>query len=774
MSLLMTGLVALNMGCGDDGSGSSGDGGGGDGGVDAQPCGSDLDCKGDFYCDETAGVCVGWGTTAGEAYDPSCVREAVPGVFFPGVQCEWLGPPPNDPYPEHKNVLSTPMVVTFGGGADPELARPSIVFVSYNYTDGGAESCVGTNPAYYGVIRVIDGRTCEQQATIAAPPIVASSSVAVGDLTGDGVAEIVAARVGGGLVAFQQDGMGGFGILWQTTSNFGAGACDWAGPSIHDLDDDGSPEVLFYGAVFDADGNSLDESLGLLSPVGATTGYIPVVADVDADGRPELVTGAGIYGWDVVNTQWVLEQALGQVMQVAVADLGTFGADPASDDRGTLDGIAEIVGVANGTIAVYTIGGRAVFGAALPAFGGGPSGRGGPPTIADFDGDGRAEMATAGATAYTVFDLDCRGTPQATTCASLRTDGVLWSQPSQDLSSNMTGSSVFDFEGDGRAEAVYGDECFTRVYDGTTGAVVYSRFRTSCTWYENPVIADVDADYNAEIVITSNTNCAIDCDSRDPNGPPPVIDPLFSGVACFDESDCPAATTCLRDAPTDPLGKCRCAVDADCGGDGFVCGDPATGALPSGKVCLAAHGGPATATGVRVIADGLDRWVNTRRIWNQHAYAVTNVEEDGAIPRTSTWMRNWTVPGLNNFRQNAPGDGVGGARSPDLTVRGLGATCVTPGVAQIDVDVCNRGTEPVADGLAITVYAGAPPATVACVATTERDLFPGSCQKATCTWAWAQEARDLVAVADDAKGEAANTECREDNNTFVRPAVSCP
>ena len=57
-------------------------------------------------------------------------------------------------------------------------------------------------------------------------------------------------------------------------------------------------------------------------------------------------------------------------------------------------------------------------------------------------------------------------------------DGVLWVQPSQDASSNVTGSSVFDFDGDGQAEAVYRDECFIRVYNGrtavTTAAAIVS------------------------------------------------------------------------------------------------------------------------------------------------------------------------------------------------------------------------------------------------------------------------------------------------------------
>ena len=42
----------------------------------------------------------------------------------------------------------------------------------------------------------------------------------------------------------------------------------------------------------------------------------------------------------------------------------------------------------------------------------------------------------------------------------------------------------------------------------------------------------------AEIVIGSNTNCDIDC---------PSVDPIFDGISCFDEADCPGNTTCGRD-----------------------------------------------------------------------------------------------------------------------------------------------------------------------------------------------------------------------------------
>lgn len=714
-------------------------------------CGINADCVGDTYCDNME--CIPWGVGPGGDKDPACKRDPIPGVFFPGAQCEWTAPPAGDAFPDHRNVLATPMVATLYHAG--EFFVPSIVFTSYNFDDGGAESCAGTNPDYYGVIRVIDGKTCAQQATISSPSVVASASVALADLGGrDATPEIVAARTQGGLVAFTLNAASTWEVLWQTTSTFADAECDWAGPSIHDLDDDGHPEVLFYGNVYDgATGAVIDESLGNVSAM--PDGFLPVAADVDGDGVIELVTASELYAWDKVARKWTPKAALPATSgHTAVADFGTF-PQTGADDRATKDGIAEVAVVISGNVKVFNIYGREVFAANMIGIGTNPAvGNGGPPTIADFDGDGRVEFATAGASAYHVFDLDCVGTPDPTTCPSMRTDGIAWVKQSQDFSSNVTGSTVFDFDGDGRAEAVYGDECFTRVYDGLTGTVLYSRFRTSCTWFEQPIVVDTDNDYNAEIVTTNNANCAVSC---------PAMDPIFDGVQCFDSADCPQAAPCEREQASDALGRCRCSIDADCGGDGFVCADPIAGPSSVGKVCRASHPGT-DLQGVRVLADSVDRWVNTRPIWNQHAYSVTNVDSNGLVPRTSQWLRNWTQMGLNNFRQNAPGDGETAGAIPDLTVRSANVSCdASP---TITADVCNRGTEPVAPGLPVAVYDSND--MLRCQTLTTDRMQPGNCLTVSCSWTGPNGAG---AVVVDSSG--ANLECREDNNDLAI-SVNCP
>jgi hypothetical protein len=180
--------------------------------------------------------------------------------------------------------------------------------------------------------------------------------------------------------------------------------------------------------------------------------------------------------------------------------------------------------------------------------------------------------------------------------------------------------------------------------------------------------------------------------------------------------------------------------------------------------------------GIRVYHDSLDRWVGSRTIWNQHAYDVTGINEDGTVPRTSAVTPNWTIDGLNNFRQNIQGD-FRPDHSPDLTGGGgtFGDTCENDDDLPLFTRVCNRGTNPVADGVAVEFFDGDPDAggTLACSAVTVRNLMPGECELVTCTWLEAPtiDGRDITVVVDPA-GE--RSECEEGNNRAVISDVVCP
>jgi hypothetical protein len=77
---------------------------------------------------------------------------------------------------------------------------------------------------------------------------------------------------------------------------------------------------------------------------------------------------------------------------------------------------------------------------------------------------------------------------------------------------------VFDFNGDGAAEVVYSDEVHLWMYDGTTGTnLIPDTCNTSGTLWEYPVIADVDNDGQADIVIPSNAY-ALSCNGTKQSG----------------------------------------------------------------------------------------------------------------------------------------------------------------------------------------------------------------------------------------------------------------
>src|SRR6185503_5460609 len=114
-----------------------------------------------------------------------------------------------------------------------------------------------------------------------------------------------------------------------------------------------------------------------------------------------------------------------------------------------------------------------------------------PAVVHDFDGDGKADIAAATCTDYTVYAVNADGvTPK-------------WTNHVEDLSGLATATG-FDFLGDGVAEAIYADEQQIYVFDGLTGKTDLTAPRQSATLIEYPVVADVDNDASAEIVYVSN------------------------------------------------------------------------------------------------------------------------------------------------------------------------------------------------------------------------------------------------------------------------------
>jgi hypothetical protein len=423
----------------------------------------------------------------------------------------------------------------------------------------------------------------------------------------------------------------------------------------------------------------------------------------------------------------------------AVADI--LGADEvaAPGPQNKLDGNPEVILISNGYLAIY----NGKTGQQLRFVNLGVGQNGGTPNVDDFDGDGFPEVGSAFGTAYTMLDLQdpsaacpawpnafddaksgLQGNPARTPGAACTTDadcnaGAVcdtakgacvclhngWRRVTEDDSSRVTASSVFDFNGDGTAEVIYNDECFFRIYDGSTGGVLFKHPTPSRTRTENPVIADVDNDGNAEIVFCSNNDTG------------------------------------------------SCSVGND---------------YPNG---------------IGVWGDASDTWVPARRIWNQHAYHVTNVLESGGLPPLEP--ESWKTYGgrrYNTYRSNPRSFGV----APDLRVAGVQMSSPDAKCGElskkldITVEIRNDGDVRVGPGVALTFYGKWAAAMldqplyanimqVPLTAVLQSSLEPGDAILVTVSYDAANNAPGVLpdevrVVVDEVNQER---ECREDNNELT-------
>jgi hypothetical protein len=667
------------------------------------PCHDSSDCSASEYCEYSLGEpsdagtpdasCMGGAAEAnGKCLPrpPVCAADAgapdggaldcleqceyhPTGTFNPVLKVAWggvIGAPHNT------DVMMTPIVLELDDddcdGKITEKDIPEIIFTTFT---GGAYTKQGTLHA----ISWVNGQLVDKWAATGVS-VNPSGQLAGGNIDGNPGNEIIACGdPQPSTMAFRGDGT----LLWSAPVS-----C--AMPSIADLDADGKPEVIVEGGI-------LDGATGTVKvPFSPAIGRF-VVSDIDNDGKLDVVTASRAYHAD--GTKFV--DTLLPGTWAAVADFDG-------------DGIPEVVDVDNNlhTIALWrydaaapnsfvlvraALDMNAQFGTnTCPSTSAGYTHGGGPPTIADFDGDGTPDVGLAGGIGYVV--LSGKKLMDATVAGP---STILWSVQTQDCSSASTGSSVFDFDGDGKAEVIYSDERYLRIYDGTNGNVLFQTCNTTGTLVEYPVIADVDNDGHADIVVVSNSYA-----SANPS---------------------------------------------------YQCND----------------GTNIAQAGVRVFGDANGTWVRTRRVWNEHPYHVTNVNEDGTIPANE--LPNWKQPGLNNFRQNKqPGSEFS---APDAVVS-VASLC--PGPTALVATVRNIGQAALPAGVVVGFYEGSPPTgTLLGQGTTTKVLYPAESEAVTWTLvnpdqALLTGAQPVYAVVDD--GMPAHPswhECRTDNNVSAAVSAKC-
>jgi hypothetical protein len=473
--------------------------------VSSATCETSDDCDVDEYCEPTIAACVPDGRRELCEYRPPS------GVFSPAVECRWDAT--GLAQPSYRDIVSTPAVANLtddnGDGFTDTRDTPDIAFLTYNYPNG----CCNVAAA----LRIVSGScgsdgTAITLATIDTPQLTNDAGIAIADLDNDGVNEIVAItrRSGNpqGTVAFRRTSTAGtaWEVMWENTTypTWNVHTRGGAVISVADLDANGFAEVVIGNVALNGqDGTLLWDgraTVGTSAGIGnnAFLGPTSAVGDMDLDGFQEVMAGNTLYEYDGTE-QWTYTYTTNNSACGGDLTCDGFAAMANMDD----DAFGEAVVIRRGEAFIFNHDGTLLWKRPIPKAGC-ANNESGPPTVADFDGDGRPEIGTASADYYVVLDQDCSGSPAPAGCAG---DGILWRVTNEDCSSRATASSVFDFESDGAAEVIYADEVSLRIFDGRTGTVLFSdsTYR-SHTRIEMPVIADVDNDGNAEIVVGRNRN----------------------------------------------------------------------------------------------------------------------------------------------------------------------------------------------------------------------------------------------------------------------------
>jgi len=416
-----------------------------------------------------------------------------------------------------------------------DFCGPAVVGAARDTNQSGALDAKDTPFVFMvqmGSVHAINGATGQK---VWNSPAIASElgGMAYGDVTGDGVPDIVTA--GTDKVCALDAAVGT--VHW-CNQNL-VGAMDPYGynyPAIADMNGDGQVEVTMGSVIMrGADGTELGRGphgIGAGPYTGSvgTYGSMSVPIDLDGDGQLELVTGNAAYNIDG-SVKWYNGGPDGIV---AVADFDGDGQGEIVRTGGSIIEGLETDGTSQWRVDHSTGGYMAI----------------GSPAIDDLDGDGVPDIVFAAQN--TLYAMNWGGS-------------IKWSQAISDYS-GAAGPSLFDFEMDGYPEVLYADESQIRFFNGLDGTVKFtSSQHQSVTILETPIVADVDGDDQAEIV----------------------------------------------------LGHCS------------------FGAIG----------------GITVFGDADQSWPPGRKVWNQHAYNITNIGDLGRVP--SPTKANW--PDYNSFRSGDVG-----------------------------------------------------------------------------------------------------------------------
>lgn len=324
--------------------------------------------------------------------------------------------------------------------------------------------------------------------------------------------------------------------------------------TIADLDADGSAEIIALtqkgACVINNDGST--RWCKSDSRISHSSFESAIIADIDLDGHPNIISSKIVL--DHLGNIIHADNRNGLSRNYVYREDWGVGADPVVaniDD----DPYPEFIFVGGNQLYVFDHDFTTEIYRWSLNIPGSTQKRTGPPLVSDLDGDGQVEIGVAGDSVYQVREVN---------------GDLKWFNRTYDGSA-MTGSTVFDFNGDGTAEIIYRDENFLYIYRGIDGKILAKYSSKSGTLLEYPIVADIDGDGEAEIIL-------------------------------------------LQDLP---------------------------GKRPDGT---------SYKPSIVVFSSVLGNWSSARPIWNQYSYHITNINDDGTVPKVE--KNNWLTPELNNYRQN--------------------------------------------------------------------------------------------------------------------------
>lgn len=383
------------------------------------------------------------------------------GALAPVQKWHWAGWTPGGAVPSQTTTYSSPVVGDLDNDGTVEVIS--------------IPSTAGSYFSVNGPLVVLNGKTGESvwnSLEAMNQGAMVSTTPAIIDLDNDGFAEIIfSAYVGGSATAKELIAIDfkTKTIKWRFSNGFScATSCIVA---VADIDGNGTAEIVAGNVILNSDGTL--KAMLTPAPADAIPSTVSI-ADIDPSvpGLELVVNGSQVYKAD--GTRLWAGACRGYS---AVADL----------DR---DNSQEVVCVGGGKVIVYAKDGTQKWAKDIPV---NPALApltllGGAPNIGNFSGDDDLEVGTAGGDYYVVYNAN--GTE-------------LWKQETTDRSSHRTGSTIFDFNGDGKVEVIYNDEQKLRIYDGATGTVLWETANPSGTLWEYPVVANIDDDDSVEIIVSS-------------------------------------------------------------------------------------------------------------------------------------------------------------------------------------------------------------------------------------------------------------------------------